>query len=310
MVSMRFAKKVHVRQACGSRGWKRFGALALAFVVVFLVVIGLPLPRDRRIGARLWDAGVEADAAVPTPSIHVALGMPVDADPSDDFVMVRPQYVLSYNPRRNAANWAAWNLNATHLGAVHRHRGKFFSDRSLPAGWLGVRHEDYSGSGYERGHLVSSEDRTQTTEDNEATFLLSNVLPQRHDVNHGPWLRFETYCHALAKKEGKELFLVAGGVYSRQPATIGSGVSVPEAFYKIAVVLERGQVARDVGLTTRVIAVLVPNVEGIGDHPWGMYRTTVRAIEQRTGYDFDRRVPMPIQAVLETRVDEGPTHAP
>ena len=71
-------------------------------------------------------------------------------------------------------------------------------DDMLPAGWYRVQDHDYAGSGYDRGHMVRSEERTRSPEDNKTTFYLTNVLPQTHELNAGPWLRLEDYCQDLA----------------------------------------------------------------------------------------------------------------
>jgi endonuclease G len=242
-----------------------------------------------------------------TPSIHLALGTPTDADPSDDHLMVRPQYALSYNPRRLGPNWVSWELNAGYYGGQRRHKGHFLTDESLPAGWYRVHHDDYANTEFDRGHMVRSEERTRSREDNEATFLLTNILPQRHDLNGGPWLRLEEYCQQLAQHGHKEMFLTAGPIFGPTVPTIGHGVAVPEAFYKIVVVLEAGQGPGDVAEQTRVIAVLMPNAVGILEQPWGRYRTSVAEIERRSGYHFLGRVPEGVRTVLEGRVDSGPT---
>jgi endonuclease G len=240
-------------------------------------------------------------------SIHLALGTPTDADPSDDYLMIKPQYALSYNPKRLGANWVSWELNASWFGGEPRHKGKFLPDESLPAGWYRVRHEDYLNSDYDRGHMVRSEERTRSRADNESTFLLTNVLPQRHDLNAGPWLRLEDYCQQLAKNGRKEMFITAGPIYGANPPTIGHGIAVPEAFFKIVVVLDRGQGPADVSPSTRVIAVVMPNVTGILDEPWGKYRTSIASIERLSGYHFLGNVPEETRRVLENRVDAGPT---
>lgn len=242
-----------------------------------------------------------------TQSIHLALGAPTDADPSDDYLMVKPQYALSYNPKRLGPNWVSWELNAGWYGGEPRHKGKFMPDESLPAGWYRVHHEDYSNSDYDRGHMVRSEERTKSRTDNEATFLTTNILPQRHDLNAGPWLRLEDYCQQLAKNDRKEMFVTAGPIYGAHPPTIGHGVAVPESFFKIVVVLDRGQGPADVSPSTRVIAVIMPNVTGILEEPWGRYRTSIAEIERRTGYHFLGNVPEGVRRTLEGRVDSGPT---
>jgi endonuclease G len=277
-----------------------------------------PPPEKRSQGRRHEPTRDPAsDTASPPPaaggqgtsgSVHLALGAPLRAAPGDDYLMIKPQYALSYNRERNGANWVSWNLDASYFGPTPRHKGKFLSDSSLPPGFYQVQDRDYAGSGFDRGHMVRSEERTRTAEDNLATFLLPNVLPQRHDLNAGPWLRLEDYLQELSQKENKELYVTAGGLFSAHPETIGHGVAVPEACFKIVVVLDRGQGLSDVDRATRVIAVIMPNVTGILDEPWGQYRTTVSEIEKRSGYTFFPLVPEPIRRVLVAHVDTGAVH--
>jgi endonuclease G, mitochondrial len=239
----------------------------------------------------------------PAPTDHLELGTPTDKDSSDDHLLLKPQYALSYSNVKNVPNWVSWHLNASFFGDVPRYKGKFLSDSSLPDGFYRVRHDDYVGSGYDRGHMVRSEERTRTPDDNKATFLMTNILPQYHDLNAGPWLRLEEHCQELAQKSDRELFILSGGVFSKRPETIGKDVAVPESCFKIAVVLEKGQGAADITESTRVIAVIMPNTKGILDKDWKQYRTTVDEIERRTGYDFLTRVPEALQAILESRTD-------
>jgi endonuclease G len=240
-------------------------------------------------------------------SVHLAMGIPTAADPSDDYLMVKSSYALGYSHRRNVPNWVGWNLNASYFGNAPRRKGKFLPDDTLPAGWYRVQDHDYTGSGYDRGHMVRSEERTRSPEDNDTTFRLTNVLPQFHEINAGPWLKLEDYCQELAQRESKELYLTAGGIFEASPPTIGHGVAVPSSCFKIVVVLERGQGLADVTAETRVIAVIMPNVKNILDQPWGQYRTSVGEVEKKTGHSFLTAVPAPLRKALKWRVDKGPT---
>jgi len=241
--------------------------------------------------------------------LHAPLGIPKDNDDSDDYLMEKPQYVLSYNNARGGPNWVAWNLNESWFGTVERRQGQFITDMSLPEGFQRITHEDYTGSGYDRGHMVRSEERTRTREDNDATFLMTNILPQTHDLNAGPWLSLETYCEVLAKKKNKELYLIAGGIYDKNPEYLkgkGNGrVAIPKSTWKIVVVLERGQGLESVTKETRVIAVNMPNEQGkeFKKSGWRKYLTTVDELERLTGYDFLSNVPPDIQAVIESKTD-------
>jgi endonuclease G len=241
-------------------------------------------------------------AAGPVYRNHVEFGTPRDRDPADDYLLAKRQYVLSYNPRLNVANWVSWNLNRTHFGDEPRSPA-FMADSALPARFTRVVASDYSGSGYSRGHMVRSEERTATPEDNASTFLLTNVLPQTQDLNAGPWLGLERYLQEQAQREGREIYVVAGGIFPAQPQTLrGRGkVAVPTRTWKIAVMLPYGRGLADVksARDLRVIAVDMPNVNGIATKPWREYLTTVDALEQATGYDFLDQLPDEIEAEVE-----------
>lgn len=232
-------------------------------------------------------------------SVHVALGTPRDGDPSDDYFLDERSFVLSYNPQKRVPNWVAWQLDRKHLGQVHR-RNDFRADRALPARFYRVRDSDYAHSGYDRGHLCPSADRRDSAEDNSRTFLFTNIEPQLHELNAGPWEQLERYARQRVE-QGAQLYVVAGGVFSASFPTIGNGVAVPAQAFKIIVVLKPGQSSRDVDENTEVLAVSMPNQPGVGDHAWTEYVTSVDAIEQATGYDFLNAVPERVQLVIEAR---------
>lgn len=84
----------------------------------------------------------------------------------------------------------------------------------------------------------------------------------------------------------------------------GGHVQVPAQTWKVILVQPQGtnDVAR-VTTSTRVIAVLMPNTQGIRSNNWQQYRVSVDQVEQLTGYNFLSNVPLSIQAVIESVVD-------
>jgi len=100
---------------------------------------------------------------------NTLLGYPDSAG----FIINRPQYVISYCGELNSARWASWFVDKNSYGKVGRTQNNFLIDTALPPNYTTVRHADYTNSGYDRGHLVRSEDRTKTVEDNKATFFLN-----------------------------------------------------------------------------------------------------------------------------------------
>jgi endonuclease G len=233
-------------------------------------------------------------------SVHLALGVPTDRDPSDDYWLDERSFALSYSALKREPNWVAWRLDRSYLGHIKR-RNDFRPDSSLPAELYHVTASDYLHSGYDRGHMCPSADRDDSSEDNSRTFLFTNMEPQLHELNAGPWERLEQYERWRAER-GELLYIVAGGVFSTPFPTIGNGVAVPAANFKIIVVLHAEQEAPQVGPGTEVIAVLMPNEAGVGAHEWTDYLTSVDALESATGYDFLNAIPGPVQRVIEARI--------
>jgi endonuclease G len=230
----------------------------------------------------------------PTPSPsseHLTLGNPsnavTDINTPSNYLLVKSQYVLSYHRDRGTPNWVSWRLASSWLGSTAR-QDDFRPDNTLPAGWYQVSNTDYTGSGFDRGHLCPSADRTATVTDNSSTFLMTNMMPQSPDNNQGPWANLENYCRTLVS-QGNELYIIAGSYgtggtgSAGTKTTIANGkVTVPSRTWKVIVVLPNGDNdAARVSTTTRVIAVDMPNTQGIRTNNWGNYRVSVDAIEQK-----------------------------
>ncbi|HXI59964.1 MAG TPA: DNA/RNA non-specific endonuclease [Polyangia bacterium] len=251
-------------------------------------------------------AGVVAVESGVAGSIHVALGLPVDADPSDDVMLDHGEFVVSYNPSRLEPNWVAWRLVAEDLGTAHR-SNDFHKDERLPTDRLRVDPMDYRGSGYDRGHLCPSADRTSSVAANRTTFVMTNIQPQAHALNVGPWERLETYERALVG-QGRQVFIVAGGLFSAAgaPQMIGPGIAVPSASFKVLVVLQGGQGPADVTAGTTVYAVIMPNTAAAAGTRWPQYLVSVDEVERQSGYNFLSRVPEPAQTIVESRPAAAP----
>ena len=235
-------------------------------------------------------------------SVHLTLGNPSGASTNtpDNYLLEKPQYALSYNNSQRLPNWSSWQLNASWLGNMPR-RNDFRPDDTLPQGWHRVTPAEYNGSSFDRGHMTPSADRTNNPENNSATFLMTNILPQAPDNNQGPWADLENYCRDLVK-QGKELYIVSGGAGKKQ--ALRSGIGVPANVWKVIVVLERPGLGLS-GVTdrTRTIAVTMPNAQGIREKDWRSFRVSIDAIETATGYNFLSNVSESVQAALESQVD-------
>ena len=240
-----------------------------------------------------------------TASLQIAMGNPSGAVASSsypaNYLMQKPQFAVGYHRDKGIPIWVSWHLGNQDLGSAAR-CDCFSSDTTLPSGWYRVTSSSYTGSGYDRGHMAPSADRTKTSTDNAATFKMTNILPQTPDNNQGPWARLEDYCRSLIAS-GKELYIISGG--DEKKGTINSGrVEVPSFTWKVVMVLNEGSsdLSR-VTTSTRLIAVSIPNSSGIRANDWRNYRTSVDQVEAWTGYNFFSNVSPSIQSVIESKVD-------
>lgn len=245
-----------------------------------------------------WDGGTNGLAV----SAHLALGLPDNSSTglNDRWLLVRPQYVVSYDSTRKTPRWSSWKLESSDFGSATR-ATTFRSDPLLPASVPQAKDSDYVGSGFDRGHLCPSADRTATDADNDATFFLTNVVPQTHTSNAGPWLDLEDEARTIANS-GKRLIIIAGPIYGVTDQRIGTGVAVPLSMFKVAVVLEGAAAPSTVTNTTKVYAAIVPNASVLSG-AWRTYQVTVDEVERQTGLDFLSDVAPALQATLEARID-------
>jgi endonuclease G, mitochondrial len=210
-------------------------------------------------------------------SIHLPFGNISNASTnSSNLLVTRSQFAASWNASKRTANWVAWRLRASDIGSTPR--SDFHVDPVIST----PTPSDYTGSGYDRGHLCPSGDRTNSETNNYAVFTMLNIIPQAPDNNQGPWEKLESYTRTLAQS-GREVYVIAGRV-----GLMGSfnSISIPTSTWKIVVALEPGKTYPDGVANSTTIAVSMPNVNGIRGDSWQEYQTSVGTIASQTGYNF------------------------
>ncbi len=256
-----------------------------------------------------------APLAAAEPDRNTRFGLPSDAktDPErrEDYLIHRPQYTLSYNAQTRRPNWVCWSLVKSDIG--HAERGPFEPDPLLPRGFARVTSHTYDGSGFDRGHMCPSKDRSARQSDCDATFFMTNIVPQSPASNQKAWERLESYCRDLAHR-GHELVIASGpaskGGVGREgyKEEIGRGrveVTVPAKVWKVVVVLPHA--GAEPTARTRVIAVVMPNDQSVG-FDWGAYRVRARNVERLAGLRFFRDLPSEVADALRDHLDE--VHVP
>ncbi len=168
-----------------------------------------------------------------TDNDNIGMGNPSGATTvvsnSSNYLLVRSQYALSYNNSKGMANWVCWHLTSTDIGSTTR-CDCFAQDPALPSTYFRATTSNYTNTGFDRGHMCNSEDRTKSDTDNNATFYMSNITPQAPILNEQTWESLEEYCRTLAG-QGNELYIIAGsygtggtGSNGGTTSTIASGL--------------------------------------------------------------------------------------
>jgi endonuclease G len=215
---------------------------------------------------------------------------------------------LDYSDNLGEPNWASWNLTASDIGT--NTRSSFITDTNLPPNFYWVKSSDYTGSGYDRGHLCPSKDRTDFATNNDLVFFMSNIMPQDPTNNSGVWATFEGYCRLLVQSaDNYELLIICGpsGFTGARINTNGP-VFIPDYVWKIVVVVPPGSdmATNRITATNRVIALKIPNTNE-ATNSWKFYITSANQIQADTGLTFFTALPVDVAAALRAKVD-GPTN--
>ncbi|MFD2787403.1 DNA/RNA non-specific endonuclease [Hymenobacter rubripertinctus] len=253
--------------------------------------------------------------AVPLPE-HLTLGNPsgatADTTAYTNYLLLKPEFALSYHRAQGKPNWVSWHLTQADRGSADR-QDDFRPDATLPAGWYQVKATSYVGSGFDRGHNCPSADRTATKDQNSATFVMTNMLPQAPRNNQQTWANLENFGRAQLSGGANEVYIIMGSYGKGGTGSKGflttldnDHVTVPARVWKVLVILPVGENdAARVTADTRVIAVDTPNDNTISSD-WSQFRVSVDALEAATGLDLLSAVAPAIQQVVEARVDNGP----
>ena len=211
-----------------------------------------------------------------------------------------PTYSLEYSYKYKHSYWIAYRFDNTTGGNVGRNEA-YKPDPELPSQYA-AKHNDYTNSGYTRGHLCASSDRQYSKEANQQTFYMSNISPQSgHGFNQSgsAWNTGEDKVQAWGyniSRSTDTLYVVKGG-------TIGEGmikgyikneIAIPKYFF-MAVLFRSGD-------NYKAIGFYMPH-ENLKDDPDKKdpkkYLMSIDALEQETGIDFFHNLPDNIENTVE-----------
>lgn len=202
------------------------------------------------------------------------------------------RYTIIYDTLYRQAAWVAYTLTREDVqGRNVKRRNKFVPDPQVVArGYPTAQTGDYASSGYDRGHLCPSADRASNQTENDCTFMLSNISPQRPALNRGVWKSLEEQARRWAV-EFDTLYVVTGGLLKPGLKRISEKIGIPEYFYKAFL-------ARS-GSEYRAAAFIIPNTPDCG-HDWATYAVTVDSLEKVVSLDMFHNLPDDIETEVES----------
>ena len=156
-----------------------------------------------------------------------------------------------------------------------------------------AEHRDYSNTGYDRGHMAPNYviGRCYGEKAQMETFLLTNIVPQKPNMNRGVWCDIEQYiANNLSKKYGKVLVFV-GPIFKGNIAKLKGKVAIPTACYAVVMVMSKSREISAIGF----IVPQSPTKKSIWD-----YCVPIDEIERLTGIDFLPQLPDEIENKVES----------
>jgi endonuclease G len=248
------------------------------------------------------------ESAVATPVVpgqalsfdNCGVGGPTGGSP---LTLNRQAYTLNNNGSTKFANWVSYRITKD-TPASGRARN-WETDPDIPAGET-LDPVDYNGANValkvDRGHQANLASMAGVADWPTLNYL-SNITPQKSDLNQGPWARLEDQERNLAKEAGvDQVYVVTGPLYEHFVGTLpGTNKvhTIPSGYWKIIFV---GSSPQD-----GVYASFVMNQETPKGAAFCDYQVTVDQIEERSGLTFWSNLPQAVQAALKSRQGQLPT---
>ena len=196
-------------------------------------------------------------------------------------------FTLSFNKDNRTPNYVAWELLGTEVSTEWPRNDNFWQDNDLTGC---PKHADYTGSGYDRGHMCPAADQKWSEQAMIDCFVMANMCPQLHDLNAGAWETLENKERTWAKRDSA-ILIIAGPIHTEDDKYIEkSKVRIPTAFFKVLLAPYLDE--------PRGIAFVYPNMKCPGNMQ--DYATTIDEVEKITGFDFFPTLPDDIESKVES----------
>ncbi len=200
-------------------------------------------------------------------------------------------FMLEYSETLKNPLWVTYKVIPKRYQSGKRPSGFSKDWRSLAA----VSHDDYTGSGYDRGHMAPNYLIASRYGRNaqQQTFLMTNIAPQKPKLNQKSWQRLEEVIANDFSDWHGDFWVVTGPIFDQQPKTLkNSDVSIPSAFYKI--LIKPGSPETP----AKTLAFIFPQ-NAKANASLMTFVSSVDEVEAQTGIDFFHKLDDEFEAKLE-----------
>lgn len=249
-------------------------------------------PKSAQPDPRTAEAMPPMAAAAHTESTdkNIIFGEPVTSSPVQK--LVNAGYTVGYSHKTRTALWVSYHL--FEVGDVEGLvRNDAFAADSRVAN--PVDNDDYEGSGYDRGHMAPSSPigKRYGQEAQDATFKMTNMVPQLPGLNQRGWESLERIISTDWAENFKKLWVITGPIFQGDCKQLYSGVRVPSECYMVIVYHTPQDVVKALG-------VVMPQ-RRINQEPLSDFVVSIDQIESLTGIDFLTDLPDDIEDVVESQ---------
>lgn len=209
-------------------------------------------------------------------------------------------FMLGYSELRGNPLWVTFALRpVVHAGAGHHRPARFSVDwRNLTR----IAPEDYTGSGYDRGHMAPNHamDLLFGRPGQLDSFLMTNVTPQKPELNRKLWERLEEVELDHFTRRFDRVWVITGPVFDARTERLKSAfrIEIPDAFFRI-------YAAPGTADEPYLLAFVVPQ-EAAGNEPLDRFLTSVDAVEALSGLDFFHELEDAAEERLEAEIAPEP----
>lgn len=240
-------------------------------------------------------AGQGGTTVLKNPVITPESKMELPAIEDDDIIITHKGYTISYNAKARIPEWVAYELTSEETtGDADREDAIFQMDPQYSR--TQAMREDYSGSGWTKGHMACAGDFHWDEEAMDETFYLTNICPQDEELNKGDWNYLEKQIRYWARDNGK-VWVVSGPIIGdNKYGTIGErDVVIPDSFFKAVLIQKKGKF--------HSIAFVMDN----DDKRYFLSdcSMSVNELEELTGLDFFPELYDDVEESIESKINHS-----